>query len=107
MYDRIQWYAEKHWDGKSLSHVYLNILTLKRRGLEEDLAIQLKDWQEEMQFDLEWGLSNRLNSKEVQWVMARYENAESSAATLEQGLIEEAPSSYFGLLLQAISQTTP
>ena len=102
IHNQILTYAKQHWTGKSLPNVYLNMLVFQREGLYEELTTRMTKWKEEMEYQQAWSLSGHLDSKEAQWVMAKFRSLEQLADTLEEGVIAHKPTSYFGLLLKTL-----
>ena len=97
-------YSRAHWNaGRNMINTYLSVLAFQRAEKTEELALAMKNWEEKLNYQRDWSLSNGADSKEVQWVLAKYEGDEGSAKRLEEGITENDPGSYFAIVLRSVS----
>ena len=106
-YQKIIDYSRNHWDAsRNKVNTYLSILAFQREGKTKELALAMKQWEEEQNYQRDWSLSGGTDSEEVQWVLAKYKMNEGVSNRLEEGIREDKPGSVFAVLLRAISLLT-
>lgn len=102
LYDQILDFANRNWGVSKPAFIYLNIWALQREGKSAELKEKMISWQEELAYQKDWSLSGQIDSKEVKWVLARYEGDDSAAEKFADGVIGEQPKNYFGLVLRTL-----
>ena len=102
LYDQILDFADKNWEASKPAFIFLNIWALQREGKLAELKEKMINWQEELVYKKDWNLSGQIDSNEVKWVLARYEGDDTAAEKFADGVTEEQPKNYFGLVLRTL-----